>query len=98
MFNFSQTARIPAMTSFARCISSSCATHVPPYEGAAWHDRIRWALFKPGLLAGCTAPLPPVSWTNHNQFADREFFYLLEVSVERVGRDTTFGRILSAII
>jgi hypothetical protein len=38
------------------------------------------------------------SWTNHNQFADREFFYLLEVSVERVGRDTTFGRILSAII
>src|SRR6202011_4726040 len=24
------------------------------------HDRIRWALFKPRLLPGCTAPLPPV--------------------------------------
>ena len=29
---------------------------VPAYA----HDRIRWALFKPRLLPGCTAPLPSV--------------------------------------
>jgi len=28
---------------------------VPAYA----HDRIRWALFKPRLLPGCTAPFPP---------------------------------------
>src|SRR5271165_2022979 len=49
-------ASIIDLMRFRTCSACGRVQSVPAYA----HDRIRWALFKPRLLPGCTAPLPPV--------------------------------------